>query len=107
MTDPTGAELPDGVLVSTDAGTPSAFEGNRSPDDWTVGADATWDEALEALEFGAVLAVVAERAAGPLGRASVLARRPQLDPAAIRDELARVEELARLIRAARGVIAEA
>lgn len=107
MTDPTGAELPDGVLVSTDAGTPSAFEGNRSPEEWVAGGDVTWDDALDALEFGAVLAVVAERAAGPLGRASVLARRPQFDPAAIRDELARVEELARLIRAARGVIAEA
>ncbi len=107
MTDPTGAELPDGVLVSTDAGTPSAFEGNRSPGEWTAGADVRWDDALEALEFGAVLAVVAERAAGPLGRASVLARRPLFDPVAIRDELARVEELARLIRGARGIIAEA
>ncbi len=106
MTDPTGAELPDGVLVSTDAGTPSAFEGNRSPEEWTSAGDVTWDDALDALEFGAVLTVVAERAAGPLGRASVLARRPRFDPAEIRDQLARVEELARLIRAARGVIAE-
>ncbi|MEO8140021.1 MAG: Smr/MutS family protein [Gemmatimonadota bacterium] len=107
MTDPTGAELPDGVLVSTDAGTPSAFEGGGSPPEWTDAADMNWNEALEALEFGAVLAVVAERAAGPLGRASVLARRPELDPAAIRDQLARVEELARLVRGSRGVVAEA
>ena len=107
MTDPNGAELPDGVLVSTDAGTPSAFEGGGSPAEWTGTADATWNEALEALEFGAVLSVIAERAAGPLGRASVLARRPELDPAAVRDQLARVEELARLVRGSRGVVAEA
>ncbi len=107
MTDPIHANFPDGVLVSTDAGTPSAFEGSGSPADQPGGPQSEWDDALEALEFGAVLAHVAERAAGPLGRASVLARRPSLDPEAIRQELARVGELAALVRQRRGVIAEA
>jgi DNA mismatch repair protein MutS2 len=52
---------------------------------------------LETLEFPAALARVAAHAAGPLGAARVLARRPSADPAAIREALAQVAELAALL----------
>ena len=90
--DQAGLDSPDGVLVSADAGTPSALDGG----DW-----------LEALEFVRVLEAVAGFAAGPLGAASVRARRPVTDVAWIQQELARIEELAALQRTGRGVVAEA
>ncbi|MFN8650316.1 MAG: Smr/MutS family protein [Gemmatimonadales bacterium] len=85
------ADFPDGVLVSLDAGTPSALEGG------------SWGDALE---FPAVLEQVAAAAAGPLGAASIRARRPRTDLPWIQAELRKVEELARLVRTGRGVIAE-
>src|SRR3989442_746708 len=52
---------------------------------------------LETLEFPAALARVAAHAVGPLGAARVMARRPAADPAAIRDSLAQVAELAAIL----------
>jgi len=103
MTDPTQTELPDGVRVSSDAGTPSAFEGLEP----LTQLGGQWAPALEALEFADVLRSVAERAAGPLGREAVLALGPVGDADWIREELALLEELARLIRMGQGVAAEA
>jgi hypothetical protein len=54
MTDQTQIKLPDGVLVSADAGTPSAVSAARRLGDAAAGADE-WAEALEALEFAAVV----------------------------------------------------
>lgn len=92
MNDQTETDLPNGVLVSLDAGTPSALEGGG------------WGEALE---FPAVLEQVAGFAAGPLGAESVRRRRPVSDVPWIQSELLKVEELARLARAARGLAPEA
>ncbi len=91
MKDQNETDSPHGVLVSLDAGTPSALDGG----DWG-----------EALEFPAVLEQIAGFAAGPLGAASLLARRPVSDVPWIQSELLKVEELARLIRGARGLVAE-
>jgi len=109
MTEQPQTGSPDGVLVSSDAGTPSAFSGVRR-----LGGSAArpadsgdgWADALEALEFEAVLSDIAARAAGPLGAASLRARRPLSDIAPIGEELARVGELAALARAGKGVAAE-
>ncbi len=49
------------------------------------------------LEFSDVLERVATYAAGPLGRARVLSRRPLRDPGAVREELARVAEAMTLL----------
>lgn len=49
---------------------------------------------LETLEFPSALDLVAAHAAGPLGATRVRGRVPLLDPAAIRDSLAQVAELA-------------
>jgi DNA mismatch repair protein MutS2 len=75
-----------GVPASEDAGTPFALPGRPG------------DEGLEALEFGAVLDLVAALAAGPLGAARVKARGPGTDLAWCREELADVEELRPLVR---------
>ncbi len=61
----------------------------------------------EALEFDRVLDSIAGFAAGPLGAASIRARHPVTDVRWIQIELVRVEELAGLIRAGRGVQSEA
>lgn len=53
---------------------------------------------LDTLEFGAALELVAARAAGPLGAASIRARRPATDPGTIRAALAPVGELLALLR---------
>ena len=92
MNDQTETDLPDGVLVSLDAGTPSALEGG----DWG-----------DALEFALVLDQVAGLAAGPLGAESVRRRRPVADVAWIQADLLRVDELACLGRAGKGLVAEA
>jgi DNA mismatch repair protein MutS2 len=105
MTDQTQIKLPDGVLVSADAGTPSAVSAARRLGDAAAGADE-WAEALEALEFAAVVEEIAERAAGELGAASVRGRSPRRDPVWIREELLRVEELARLAREGKVMVAE-
>ncbi len=106
MTDQIPSDFPDGVPASADAGTPSALErvvqGSGSEDLLL----AAWAEPLEALEFAQVLDAVAALAAGPLGAASLRARRPSFVAAEIRLELARVSELAALARRNRGVIAE-
>ncbi|HWA57520.1 MAG TPA: Smr/MutS family protein [Gemmatimonadales bacterium] len=85
------ADFPHGVLVSLDAGTPSALEGGP------------WGDILE---YPRVLEQIAGCAAGPLGAASLRARRPRAELQWIQAELLRVEELARLVRAGKGVIAE-
>jgi len=105
-------DSPDGVLVSQDAGTPSAFErvADRFQRQAAVredGAETGWAAALEALEFPAVLERIAEHAAGPLGAARVLARRPGVEVTLIRQALGQVDEFAGLERAGRGVAAEA
>jgi len=61
---------------------------------------------LETLEFPAALARVAAHAVGPLGAARVMARRPAADPAAIRDSLAQVAELASLLLTDEAIRAE-
>jgi len=77
--------LSDGVQGSTDPGTPSSLPGQV-------------DLALETLEFARALAVVSGFAAGPLGAERIRARRPTADLHWIRDQLARVEEVAGLFR---------
>jgi DNA mismatch repair protein MutS2 len=79
-------DVQDGVPASTDARTPSAV--------------------LEALELPAVLEQVAAHAKGPLGASRVRARRPSADAAWVALELARVDELARLLREGRGLVPE-
>ncbi len=103
MTDQIETESPDGVLVSSDAGTPSAFPGLPAA---PSGPDP-WDAPLADLEFAAVLEDIAGRAAGPLGAASVRARRPLTETVLVREELTRVDQLATLARGGRGVVAEA
>ncbi len=105
-------DSPDGVLVSQDAGAPSAFERVASrfqqhagPEG--AGTEAAWEAALEALEFPAVLERIAALAAGPLGAERILARRPGVDAELIRASLREVDEFAGLERAGRGVVAEA
>ncbi|HEU4700655.1 MAG TPA: Smr/MutS family protein [Gemmatimonadales bacterium] len=95
------------------AGTPSALEDQESvtvapaayaaeplPEAWTA-------EALETIEFQAVLDLVAGYAAGPEGAARVRARRPTDDVRWIRDELARVGEVIALFRRGDALLAEA
>jgi DNA mismatch repair protein MutS2 len=53
--------------------------------------------ALDVLEFAPVLALVAGRAASPLGREAVLARSPAVSVGDVRRELGRVEETARFL----------
>ncbi|MDH4130877.1 MAG: Smr/MutS family protein [Gemmatimonadota bacterium] len=99
MTDRNETTSPDGVLVSPDAGTPSAL----AP---LPPAAPGWTAALEALEFDAVIADVAGFAVGSLGAARIRSRRPATDLAWAREELAAVEELAGLERAGTGIMAE-
>src|SRR5690606_18493915 len=106
MTELIETKSPDGVLVSSDAGTPSAFLGDSAPPAGTGHPDP-WAAPLADLEFPAVLELVAARAAGPLGAASIRARRPVSDTVLVREELLRVEQLARLARGGKGVVAEA
>lgn len=84
-----------GVPSQQHGGTPSALA-----DGWT-------DEVRQTIELDAALAAVASRAAGPLGAASIRARRPLLDLDRIRTELARVGEIAALLRKGDGLPAEA
>jgi DNA mismatch repair protein MutS2 len=65
---------------------------------WEAAADA-----LDALEFAAVLDRVANHAAGPLAAAVIRSLRPAEDVAWIRAELALVNEAAMLIRTRQGV----
>ncbi|HEX6104403.1 MAG TPA: hypothetical protein VFZ26_02390, partial [Gemmatimonadales bacterium] len=77
---------PDGVPTSMQAGTPSPLPVGRCAD------------ALETIEFEAVLALAAGFAAGPMGAARLLARRPTEDVDWIRLELARAGEVTGLFR---------
>ncbi len=63
------------------------------------------EDALQALEFAAVLDQIAALAAGPLGAESIRRRRPVTDVPWIQAELGRVEELAALVRRGSGVTA--
>jgi DNA mismatch repair protein MutS2 len=85
---------PIGVPAQQEASTPSLLPAERSAD------------ALDTIEFSAVLERVAAYAVGPLGAARVRDRRPTDDMAWIRLELARVGEVAGLFRRADGLLAE-
>ncbi len=87
-------ESPDGVPTCNEAGTPLPLPAERCAD------------ALETIELGPVLELVAAYAAGPLGAARVRGRRPSEDLDWIRAELARVGQVAGLFRRADGLVAE-
>ena len=80
MTSLDSTAVQDGVSAQRSAGTPSSFREAVFP-------------ALEALEFGRALEIVAGFAAGPLGGERIRSRRPAADPEWIRAELAPVDEL--------------
>jgi len=86
--------LAGGVPVQATSGTPLPL------------ADPGTADALETIEFDAVLDRVAEHAAGTLGAARVRARRPTEDLAWIRTELARAGEVASLFRRRDQLLAE-
>ncbi|MFL5492094.1 MAG: hypothetical protein ACJ8AV_11775, partial [Gemmatimonadales bacterium] len=73
---------PDGVPAQMKGGTPSPLP------------EAQIADALETIEFEAVLDLVADHAAGPLGAARVRSRRPTQGLDWIRAELDRVGEVA-------------
>src|SRR5207247_793911 len=77
------------------AGEPDRARG-AGRDRMNVGGGAA-PSVLETLEFPAALERVAAHAAGPLGAARVRSRTPATDPAAVRDALAQVAELAALL----------
>jgi DNA mismatch repair protein MutS2 len=90
-----------GTMHADDAGVPASDTGTPLP----LPPEATAD-ALDALEFVAVLERVAGNAAGPLGAEAIRSRRPTEDLFWIRDELALVNEAASLIRTRQGISAE-
>jgi DNA mismatch repair protein MutS2 len=85
---------PDGVPAQMQGGTPLPLPAEQTAD------------ALETIEFGPVLELVAAHAVGPLGVARVRGRRPTDDLAWIRAELTRVGEVAGLFRRGDGLLAE-
>jgi DNA mismatch repair protein MutS2 len=85
---------PDGVPAHTQGGTPLPLPAEQTAD------------ALETIEFAAVLDLVAGHATGPLGGARVRGRSPTAELGWIRDELARVGEVAGLFRRGDGLLAE-
>lgn len=91
MESPAGDGVPS---LEEQAGTPSALH------------DPLTSDALDTIEFGAVLELVAARAVGPLGAERVRARRPVADESWIIRELARVEQVAALFRRRDGLLAE-
>jgi DNA mismatch repair protein MutS2 len=86
--------LPDGVPAQTQGGTPSPLPEPVSA------------EALETIEFGSVLDLVASHAVGKLGADRIRDRKPTDDIAWIEDELNRVEEVAGLLRGGDQLLAE-
>ena len=87
--------IADGVpRLEQQAGTPSVLQ------------DPLTLDALDTIEFGAVLELVAARAAGPLGAERVRRRRPVTDISWITRELARVEQVAALFRRRDGLLTE-
>ena len=85
---------PDGVPAQTQGGTPSPLP------------DPVSAEALETIEFGSVLELVASHAVGELGAERVRDRKPTDDLGWIQDELNRVEEVAGLLRRGDQLLAE-
>ena len=85
---------PSGVPAQIQGGTPSPLPADQTAD------------ALDTIEFEAVLQRVAVHAVGPLGAGRVLSRWPTDDVAWIREELARVGEVAALIRRNDALLAE-
>jgi DNA mismatch repair protein MutS2 len=85
---------PHGVPAQAQGGTPSPLPPGQSAD------------ALETIEFGQVVELVAGRAVGPLGAARMRARRPTDDLVWITGELARVGEVAGLFRRGDALLAE-
>jgi DNA mismatch repair protein MutS2 len=63
-------------------------------------------DALDTIEFEAVLRRVSQYAVGPLGSASILERRPTADLGWIQEQLDRVGEVAGLFRRGDGLLAE-
>jgi DNA mismatch repair protein MutS2 len=87
--------IADGVpRLEQQAGTPSVLQ------------DPLTLDALDTIEFSAVLELVAARAAGPLGAERIRRRRPTTDISWIASELARVEQVAALFRRRDGLLAE-
>ena len=85
---------PAGVPAQTQGGTPLPLPPGQTA------------EALETIEFGSVLGLVAGHAVGPLGARRVLSRWPTDDIGWIQDELGRVGEVAALFRRGDGLLAE-
>jgi DNA mismatch repair protein MutS2 len=88
------AQVPDGVPAQIQGGTPLPLPVSQSAD------------ALETIEFDAVLRLISAHAVGPLGTARVLSRRPTDDLAWIRAELDQVGEVVGLFRRGDGLVAE-
>src|ERR1700752_792800 len=86
---------PDGVPTQIQAGTPSPLPPEQCAD------------ALETIEFGAVVELVAARAVGPMGAARIRGRLPTDDLDGIRSELARAGQVAGLFRRGDSLLAEA
>lgn len=82
-----------GVPTPAGAGTPSPLPGPEI------------DDALETIEFGAALELVAGYAAGPLGARRIRERRPAADLGWIERELAMAGEVAELFRTGDGMAA--
>ena len=85
---------PDGVPAQMQGGTPLLLPAEQTAD------------ALDTIEFGPVLELVAAHAVGPLGATRVRGRRPTDDLAWIRSELTRVGEVTGLFRRGDGLLAE-
>ncbi len=85
---------PAGVPAQTQGGTPLPLPADQAAD------------ALDTIEFRSVLELVAGHAAGPLGAARVLSRWPTADVGWIREELARVGEVAGLFRRGDALLVE-
>ncbi len=75
-----------GVSSSSEGDTPSTLHPGPT------------EGALQSIEFGAVLELVADHAAGTLGASAIRGRRPQTDVTWIRDELADVGEVLAVLR---------
>ncbi|HZA98366.1 MAG TPA: hypothetical protein VE399_06280, partial [Gemmatimonadales bacterium] len=89
-----GSRSPDGVPTQSQGGTPSPLPDGQSAD------------ALETIEFGPVLELIAAHAVGLLAAARIRGRRPTDDISWIRAELDRVAEVAGLFRRGDHLLAE-
>jgi len=96
-------DIQDSATITTSHGAPSQQFGGAP----SALAPGWGDEVQATIELGAALEAIASRAVGPLGAASIRARRPALDLDWIRTELARVGEIAALFRTGEGLAAEA